>query len=291
MRRKYRYRKRRLKKRTLPAAALRIGAGVLGTAVLSLFFIFGHDLITQCRYFTLREITISGTDRIGEDQILRQAEVRTGMNLLSINLSVVRNRLLADPWISKAAIRRVIPSALHIAIEEHRPLAILDMGRRFVIDENGHIFKEMDRNDPQGLPVIRGLNYADLDLAPERRPVLLRPAVAFAATDSENRKKPLSVYRSVVRALQLGSHKAAVLPNEKVSAIQVDREIGITIHPTDRTPLIRLGFNDYVRKLEVLKSIMAFTGRPDTWKWEEIASIDLKNPDRVVVKLVRKKEV
>ena len=44
---KYRYRRHKLKKRGLRRALLKTGAGVLATAVLSILFIFCHDVITQ----------------------------------------------------------------------------------------------------------------------------------------------------------------------------------------------------------------------------------------------------
>ena len=63
---KYRYRRHKSKNRALPKVLLKIGAGLLGTALLSLFFVFCHDAITQSRHFTLREISITGADRISE---------------------------------------------------------------------------------------------------------------------------------------------------------------------------------------------------------------------------------
>jgi hypothetical protein len=65
----------------------------------------------------------------------------------------------------------------------------------------------------------------------------------------------------------------------------------VTLHTFDRNQTIQMGFGDYARKLDVLESILAFTGDPDAWRQGEIESIDLQNPDRVVVHPNRKKEV
>ena len=288
---KSRYRRRRTKKGRLPAVLLKIGSGALGIVLLSLFFVLCHDVVTQCRYFALREIRIDGADRISEDSILHQAALGPGMNVLSVNLSVARKRLLAHPWISEAAIRRVIPSGLRITIEEHRPLAILDVGRRFLIDDRGKIFKELDGGDPQDLPMIIGLGYADLDLDSMPRRPALRSSEAIAATAFEKDPAHRSIYRAAVGVLQQVRRQPVILPAGHIRSIQVDREIGVTIHTTARTQTIEMGFNDYARKLKVLGSILAFTGKRDTWRWGEIESIDLKNPDRVVVNLLAKKEV
>ncbi len=290
-RRKYRTPRRRAQPGALPTALLKFAAGLLVTGLLSIFFIFCHDAITQCRYFTLREITVSGADRIGTDRVLRQAELQPGINILGVNLTAARKRLLAHPWISEAAIRRIIPSGMRISIVEHRPLAIIDVGRRFLVDTNGEIFKKLDPGDPQDLPMIGGLCYGDLDLEMGRRPAALRLSEAIAAGRFDIGSLQGAGYRSAVAVLQLGRQKSAVLPNAVVRLIQVDREIGITIYTRNQERVIRLGFNDYARKLDVLRSILAFSRQPKSWRWGDIESIDLNNPDRVVVHLFREKEV
>jgi cell division protein FtsQ len=288
---KYKYRRRKRRNGRWPAKLLKTAAGALGVALLSLFFIFCHDVVTQCRYFALREIRVSGIDRISEDRILRQASLGPGINVLAVNLSVVRKRLLAHPWVSEAAVQRVIPSGLQISIQEHRPLAIIDLGRRFLIDENGEIFKELEPGDPMDLPVISGLMYSDLEFGSAHRRPALRSSEAFAATAFEESPAHSSSYRAAVSVLQLTRRHPAVLPSGRIRSVQVDREIGVTIHTFDRTQTIRMGFNDYARKLDVLQSILAFTRDSDAWRLGEPKSIDLKNPDRVVVNLFRKKEV
>ena len=266
-------------------------AGVLGTALLSLLFVFCHDVITQSRYFALRDITVSGAERISEELILRQAGLQKNTNILSANLWVARKRLLAHPWISEAAIRRVLPSGLRIAVREHQPLAVVELERRYLVDDEGRIFKVLDRDDPQDLPIIRGLGYADLDLDSSPPPPALRTAEAIAATAFEKTRTHSSIYQSAVSVLRQIRRQAAALPSQQIRFIHVDREIGVSMQSSDRSRLIQMGFNDYARKLDVLKSILDFTSNSDAWRRGEFESIDLKNPDRVVVKLVRKKEV
>jgi cell division protein FtsQ len=180
---------------------------------------------------------------------------------------------------------------LRISIREHQPAAILDLGRRFLIDDCGKIFKELDGSDPQQLPIIRGLSYSDLDLDTQPRPPALRSAEAIAATPFGKSPTHGSIYKAAVNALLLVRRHAAALPNEQLGSIQVDREIGVTIHTVDRKQSIQMGFNDYARKLDVLELVLAFVRDTEAWHLEEIESIDLKNPDRVVVNLLREKEV
>ena len=62
--------------------------GVL--AATSGLFIFVHDVVTQCDYFRAQTLTIEGYERLSQKQIADQAQVRKGMNVLAINLTMVR---------------------------------------------------------------------------------------------------------------------------------------------------------------------------------------------------------
>ena len=107
------------------------------------FFIFMHDVVTQSGYFTAKGVIIEGGQRLSQKQIAEQAQLRAGMNILAANLTVARKRLLSHPWIDEAEITREIPSGLIIRIKEHEPLAIVDLGHKFLINEKGEIFKDL----------------------------------------------------------------------------------------------------------------------------------------------------
>ena len=128
------------------------GLGLLVAA--STGFIFIHDVITQCDYFKARSIVIEGEQRITERQIAELAHVKEKMNLFAINLTAVRKRLLSHPWIAEAMVIREIPSRLIIRIKEHVPLAVVDLGRKFLINEKGEIFKIWTVADPACGPPV-----------------------------------------------------------------------------------------------------------------------------------------
>ena len=72
---------------------------------------------------------------------------------------------MAHPWINDADVSRNLPNEISINIVEQRPFAILDMGRKFMINIRGEIFKEWSDSDPGHLPMISGLEYSDLSVA------------------------------------------------------------------------------------------------------------------------------
>ena len=101
-------------------------AAVVAFAAVTGFFILIHEIVTQCDYFAAEKVTIEGTQRLTHEQVARQARVRTGDNILSVNLSLARKRLLAHPWIADAEVSREIPSRLIIRVKEHTVLAVVD---------------------------------------------------------------------------------------------------------------------------------------------------------------------
>ncbi len=280
-------------KQSLPVAILKSGLGLLALGVLSLFYIFCYDLVTQSDYLRTSEIIVYGNNRLSEDLIKRQAEISQGMNILAFNLALARKNLLAHPWIAAADVRRVIPAGIRIRIEEHRAAAVIDLGQKYLMDEHGVIFKKFDQSDPRNLPVIRGLQYADLQFGSGPGPSADAPADPTKAVGNQagNPQMPTgSLYDAVVGVLTLGRAEESVLPIAQIDQIHVDREIGLTLQAFNHTKTILLGFNHYVNKYAMLKTIMSHMGSGSDWHFEDIQWIDLKNLNRIVINPFQSKE-
>ena len=234
------------------------------------FFILVHDLLTQCDYFGARQLTIEGMRRLTREQVAKQAGVHAGINILSTNLTLVRKRLRAHPWIAEAEVSREIPSGLTIVIKEHTALATVDCGQKYLINTHGEIFKAWEPSDPNNLPVVSGLNLSDLTVY-GRQP---------------NRNKTRSApFKSVMRVLQLGGKKGSVLPNQVVKQIHVDRQIGLTVHAFDRGKTINLGYSDYAGKYRMLSNFFSYLKHHRSIL--DFERIDLNNLQRVVVNPIR----
>jgi len=173
---------------------------------------------------------------------------------------MTRKRLLAHSWIAKAEVSRDLPSEIYIRIKEQKPLAILDLGRKFLINTSGEIFKEMALSDPDQLPIVSGLEFSDINL----------------------RDKPRSIpFKAVMNVLELGQKSNSVLPYKLIKRIQVDREMGLTIYAFERIKLIKIGYNDYPNKYARLKNIL--THLKKRRGFSHLESIDLNNLNRIVV--------
>ncbi len=242
------------------------GIKLIGIAVslmaVSAMFMYGYAAVTRSEYFRAERIRVSGNQRVSEEQILSQAGVDIGNNLLALNLRLVRKQLLAHPWIADARVSREIPETITIQVTENEPLAQVDLGRRFLINTEGRIFKEVQGEDLEGLPVINGVAYNDISLGEDE----LTPVMA-----------------SVVDLLAICRSKSAVIPYGRIASLQMDREMGITVSLKDGRQMIKLGFDGFEAKLKRFERLRPVLEGNQEWSAFQI--VDLNNPDRIVVRL------
>ncbi len=252
-----------------------IGAIAVVTAATATY-VFIHDFLTQWEYFQTHQLVIAGNQRLSQAEVAAQAQVSTGVNILAVNLSLARKRLLAHPWIAEAEVSRQIPSGITLRIHEHRPLAIVELGQRFLMDENGTLFKQWESSDPANLPVISGFELSDVADGGLR---LSRHAPDDGNDGVMGRPSP---FEAVMRVLQLGSEAGSILPNGLIEQIQVDRELGLTLYVMKGTRIIHLGYGDYLSKYSMLQTLLSQLKH--TTRFPDLIRIDLNNPDRVVVR-------
>ncbi|MFW6080713.1 MAG: cell division protein FtsQ/DivIB [Desulfosalsimonas sp.] len=231
-------------------------------AVMSLVFVSGYDWLTGCSYFRAETVDISGVERVGKKQVLEAARISKGVNVLSVNLSTARKRLLALPWVADAEIRRDLPGAFSITVTEHMPVAVIEMGKRFLVNSRGEIFKEAGSEEFGELPLITGAEYRDW---------------------KEDGTGETKVAESVMSVLALGLEQNSVVPSDSIREIEVDRELGLTVKTVNfPAETIHLGFSGYERKYRRLEKIFSYLERRGASA--EFEEIDLRYQDRIVAK-------
>lgn len=258
---------RRARKKERILLGIKCFSGISVLSIMSVCFIFCHDILTQCDYLNATAIEVSGAYRLSPQHIIDQTGIKTGKNILSVNLAHTRLQLLAQPWIAEAEVFREFPSKIGIKIREHTPLAVLEMGRSFIIDTDGNIFKEWAGSDsilvPEHLPVVSGLTYSDLNEPGKQRSI---------------------PFKAVMNALALGNKTAANIPEMMIRRISVDREIGLTVFAFDRVKTIKLGYGNYPVKYDRLKMILKHLKHDGNFPYLE--TIDLKDLNRIVMRPV-----
>ena len=233
--------------------------------LFNLMLIFGHDWLTQTDRLGIQTIAISGCERLTPEIVKAQAGLAEAHNILTVNLTTTRKRLLAHPWIADVQVSRDIPDRLRIQIREHTCLAVLDLGRRFLMSAEGHVFKELAPGETHDVPVVSGLRYTDLGLHAEA---------------------PTLVMRSVMKILKPRQRSNRQDLVNQIQEIQADPALGLTIFLTDaRLPqgyrTVLLGFDDFDEKYATLQKIAAYLQK--SHRYAGFKSIDLNNLNRIVV--------
>ncbi len=263
--RKNRYKKNVRRKKGLWMARVRRGlklsALILILSATSALFVMGYAAVTRSEYFQARAIKVSGNVRLTEEEIMAQAGVHEGDNLLALNLRLVRQRLLAHEWIAQARVSREIPGAITIQVQEQAPLARVDLGRIFLMNAQGRIFKEVKKHTMDDLPLVSGLTYNDISMNEDT----LKPMVA-----------------AVCQVLTISQKPQSAIAWQDIERLDVDKEIGIIANLKNHLT-INLGLDQYETKFERMARL-----RPrleGNEQWRAYRALDLSNPDRVVVRL------
>ncbi|GBC61988.1 hypothetical protein DENIS_2951 [Desulfonema ishimotonii] len=236
------------------------------TLAASLIFPAIYGYVIQSDRFVAQQVTITGAARLSRAEILHLACLDGAVSIPGFNFTLARKRLRAHPWVDDADVSFGLPWEIRVCIREHQPLAVFDLGRRFIVNTRGEVFKAWAPGDPGHLPVVSGLRFSDISLS---------GAVLYAPP-----------FKAVMNVLQFGRLPESVVPNRLITEIRVDREMGLTLWVASdpgrlRVKKIKLGYRNYSLKYDRLEKILLYLKKRQSVS--EVDSIDLKNPDRVVV--------
>lgn len=227
------------KKRSWRGWGLTAGKGALFVVVLAYATGRGVQLLTSAPGLRITQVKVQGNRQLATRTVHRMLGAWTnsgarstaglmGSNIMLADLDGWRGRLLRSPWIKEAALRRVLPSTIELAIVEREPLGIARLRERlYLVAADGMILDEYgSRYAAYDLPIIDGLHVpdsADGLLVDEGRS-------AFAA--------------DVLRDLRRSTDLAA-----RVSQVDVSDEDDAVVLLADDTARVHLGREAYADRL------------------------------------------
>ena len=245
--------------KALAAIAVLAGAAWAGEQVV-------RHVVASPR-FAVREVRVSATTHVGEDDVLALAAVAPGDRLLSIDTDAVAARVASHPWVAAARVRRELPSVLAIDITERSAAAVAVLGALYLLDESGHPFKRATLDEADGLVSLTGVSRQQYAAFRDASAAAYREALAI-----------LDEYRSP-------DSSAKVRP--PLSEIHIDPHYGFSLVLYDGGAEIRLGRGDYTDKLERLDRI--FDGLPTFGAHGsaslQVVHLDGPNRERVPIRL------
>jgi len=142
------------------SASVLLGAAFL--VFMSLGLIMSYRLITTSSVFRLTTIDIHGIERLSRDEALNTAGIELGLNCLALRMKQIRARLLSNPWISEASVRRELPGKLVVEIVERKPYFWANReGRMFYVDQEGRYIAPLEPLGITPLPLLMAESGAE----------------------------------------------------------------------------------------------------------------------------------
>ena len=104
------------------------------------------------------EIKFEGIGHLDRARLLKKINVKKGDNLLSLDLKEIRKRLLSEPYVKDADVRRNFYSGLLvIRLKLREPVALVNYGGIYGVDEEGVLLWKIREADFCDFPLINGV--------------------------------------------------------------------------------------------------------------------------------------
>ncbi len=237
-------------------------AQVVRIAMVALVLGFGlyHLVATavSSEALTVSDIVVDGTEQLAGGEVLSLLSGMCGTNLITVNLQVWRERVLALPWVEDAALRRVFPGTVAVHVIERKPMAIGRVdGSLYLVDWNGGVIDTF------------GSHYADLDL----------PIVdGLGASGAE--RLAVDPDRAVLVARLLDAVRVRQALAGRVSQVDVTDLWNVVVILKGDTALVQLGQDRFVERLESYLDLAPALRE----RMPEIDYVDLRFDERVYVR-------
>jgi cell division protein FtsQ len=238
--------------------ALTLRVGTTAAVLLGLGYAVTHG-VANARVLQISTIRVRGNHHLAQGEVLALLEGLQGQHILTTDLDIWRQRLLISPWIEQAALRRVLPSTVEVAIRERTPMALARLGGTlYLVDDSGLVIDEYGPNYAQlDLPILDGLGGRsrgdDASVDPARAALAAR-AIASLGTRPD--------------LLQSVSQIDVTNPNDAVLTLDKD------------TAQVHVGSEQF---LERLQAYLGLAGALHE-RVPDIEYVDLRFADRVYVR-------
>ena len=219
----------------------------------------GAHLVLSAEALQVTRITVSGNVRLSKGEVVALMDGLRGRSMVTADLESWRLKLMASPWVGSAAMRRVLPGTIAVAIVERQPMGIGRLGHHlYLIDQQGTIIDEF------------GPNYAEFDL----------PIIDGLAGPPRDGSPLIDETRAALAARLLFSLEARPDLAMRVSQVDVrDSRDAVVILKSDPA-LVRLGDDQFVERLQSYVDLAPALRE----RVADIDYVDLRFDDRIYVR-------
>lgn len=120
-------------------------------------------------FFSIREIQISGLQKLKRETVLELAGVNVGANLIKLDIEQVKNNIELSSLVESVRVERRFPDRLLIHVTERRPAALAAYRDGFILlDEAGYYLQLVQRITEYSLPLIVGVQIPETAVPGEK---------------------------------------------------------------------------------------------------------------------------
>lgn len=253
--------KKTLNLRKLLHRGLRIAVVSFSAALL----LVGGTLLTQfllaSDMFRVEQIRVQGGSHLSKAQVVALSDIKTGLNTFSLDLDLIGRKVEEDPWVRQASVQRIFPRLIDIRIEERRPVAIINLGYLYYLDDRGEVFKVLEASDSLDFPVVTGFEYQKIE---------------------QRDRQSAQDLKKIVHLLD-DLRQRNIFGLDQVSEVQREKNGSFALYTETGGVKVRLGRESFEKKLNRLERIYAEL-KP---RLSILDYIDLNVDEKVIVRIER----
>ena len=111
--------------------------------------------------FAVNKVTIEGQNRSTNAEVLKALGLDRSTSTLAFNTSEAQDRLEKLPMVRRAQVMRLLPSQLHVVLEERVPYAVWQYRSVLhLVDQDGIVIEKLKGQAPAKLPLVVGAGAA-----------------------------------------------------------------------------------------------------------------------------------
>jgi cell division protein FtsQ len=232
-------------------AAVLLAVVLVGAACAS-----AYSWLTRSPLFSVRSVDMNRCANVTQEEVWAIVRGGGNGNIWSVPTREVARLLSKHPWVRSVSVRKAFPDRLVVRIEEHRPVAMVNLDALWYVNEDGKPFKRLTTYDPKNFAIVTGFAPSDL-----------KAGEAVTARD----------FRKTLELLRLA--EAGPL-RQNLSEIHFDAQDGYTLVTRDAGLQLKIGnmeFRKAIRRVEEALPRLSSLGGSQ-------GIVDLKTEGRIFVR-------
>ena len=195
----------------------------------------GYEFATTSPRFEARALVYEPTPHVPDALLRELMGIHPGTNILALEVDTLAGMISAHPWVRRASVTRELPDTLIVDIEEHQPKAVLLAGTFYLVGEDGIPFKPLENGERGMLPIITGVDAAEVFTEPERAQKIVKVAIDVLDAYAQKRRP-------------------------RLSEVHVDETGAVTLYTAELGSQLRLGRGDVTAALARFDALRAALG-------------------------------